>query len=39
MIVSYDHNDNGQYYKTTITIVIMIVFKILDKAKAKPSLC
>ncbi len=22
MIVIYDHNDSGQYYKTTITIVI-----------------
>jgi hypothetical protein len=22
MIVIYDHNDSGQYYKTTITIII-----------------
>ncbi len=25
MIVIYNHNDRGQYYKTTITIVFMIL--------------
>jgi hypothetical protein len=30
MIVIYDRNDSGQYYKTTMTIV----FTILVKAKA-----
>ncbi len=39
MIVIFDHNDSGQYYKITITIVFMIVFTILAKAKAKASLC
>jgi hypothetical protein len=34
MIVNYDCNDRGQYYKTTI----MIVFTILAKATAKASL-
>jgi hypothetical protein len=34
MIVIYDHNDNGQYYK----IMITIIFTILAKAKAKASL-
>ncbi len=34
MIVINDRNDSGQYYKTTITIVFMIVFTILAKAKA-----
>jgi hypothetical protein len=38
VIVIYDRNDSGQYYKTTITIVFMIVFTILAKAKAKASL-
>ncbi len=32
MIVIYDRNDSGQYYKTTITIVFTI------RAKAKASL-
>ncbi len=34
MLVIYDRNDSGQYCKTTITIV----FTILAKVKAKPSL-
>ncbi len=34
VIVIYDCNDSGQYYKTAITIV----FTILAKAKAKASL-
>jgi hypothetical protein len=34
MIVIYDRKDSGQYYKTTITIIFMI----LAKAKAKASL-
>ncbi len=34
MIVIYDCNDTGQYYKTTITIIFMI----LAMAKAKASL-
>jgi hypothetical protein len=38
MIVIYDRNDSGQYHKTTITIVFMIVFTILAKAKGKASL-
>ncbi len=35
MIVIYDGNDSGQYYKTTVTIIFMIVFTILAKVKAK----
>ncbi len=34
MIGIYDRNDSSQYYKTTITIVFMI----LAKAKAEASL-
>ncbi len=32
MIVIYDRNDSSRYYKTTITIVIMILAKAMAEA-------